>query len=79
MYALAGGDPGSRVALPAFAAALAFFVVNNLLVEAVLVLAGGGPALGGPGARFELRLPLTPIAHPPLPDPEPVAYAASRR
>jgi len=35
------------VSLPAFAAAaLAFFVVNNLLVEAVLVLAGGTPALG---------------------------------
>ena len=33
------------------------------------------PALGGQGARFELRLPLTPIAKPP----GPVAYAASRR
>jgi signal transduction histidine kinase len=62
VYSLAGGDPGSpgdhpggppvppwpgQVSLPAFAgAALAFFVVNNLLVEAVLVLAGGTPALG---------------------------------
>jgi hypothetical protein len=54
VYGLAGGDPGApgappgpaRVSLPAFAAAaLAFFVVNNLLVEAVLVLAGGTPAL----------------------------------
>jgi signal transduction histidine kinase len=61
-YSLAGGHPGSpgdqpggppnppwpgQVSLPAFAvAALAFFVVNNLLVEAVLVLAGGTPALG---------------------------------
>jgi signal transduction histidine kinase len=44
-----GGPPGppAQVSLPAFAAAaLAFFVVNNLLVEAVLVLAGGTPALG---------------------------------
>ena len=42
-YSLAGGHPDhARVSLPAFAAAaLAFFVVNNLLVEAVLVLAGG--------------------------------------
>ena len=57
-YSLAGGDPDqARVSLPAFAAAaLAFFVVNNLLVEAVLVLAAPrGPALGrlrqgvGPG------------------------------
>ena len=43
------GPPGSGdVSLPAFAAAaLAFFVVNNLLVEAVLVLgAPRGPALG---------------------------------
>jgi signal transduction histidine kinase len=48
VYGLAGGDPGlAQVSLPAFAAAaLAFFVVNNLLVEAVLVLAGGAPALG---------------------------------
>jgi signal transduction histidine kinase len=61
VYSLAGGDPGppgdsggppdppwpGQVSLPAFAgAALAFFVVNNLLVEAVLVLAGGTPALG---------------------------------
>ena len=48
MYALAGGDPGrAPVALPAFAAAaLAFFLVNNLLVEAVLFLAGGTSALG---------------------------------
>jgi signal transduction histidine kinase len=61
-YSLAGGHTGSpgdhpggppdppwpgHVSLPAFAAAaLAFFVVNNLLVEAVLVLAGGTPALG---------------------------------
>ena len=50
VYSLAGGDPGppvpAQVSLPAFvAAALAFFVVNNLLVEAVLVLAGGPPAL----------------------------------
>ena len=47
-YSLAGGDPDrARVSLPAFAAAaLAFFVVNNLLVEAVLFLAGGTPALG---------------------------------
>jgi signal transduction histidine kinase len=55
VYGLAGGRPGgplhpagpAQVSLPAFAAAaLAFFVVNNLLVEAVLVLAGsGGPAL----------------------------------
>src|SRR5215213_11114243 len=46
-YTLAGGHPGQlQVALPAFVAAgLAFFVVNNLLVEAVLVLAGGAPAL----------------------------------
>jgi hypothetical protein len=46
---LAGGHPGSgQVSLPAFAAAaLAFFVVNNLLVETVLVLAAPrGPALG---------------------------------
>jgi signal transduction histidine kinase len=35
----------------------------------------GDTARGGQGARFELRLPLTPIA----PSPEPVAYAASRR
>jgi signal transduction histidine kinase len=41
-----GGPPDPPVSLPAFAAAaLAFFVVNNLLVEAVLVLAGGAPAL----------------------------------
>jgi signal transduction histidine kinase len=48
VHSLAGGGPGrAQVSLPAFAAAaLAFFVVNNLLVEAVLVLAGGGPALG---------------------------------
>jgi signal transduction histidine kinase len=54
VYGLAGGRPGAPgdpagappVSLPAFAAAaLAFFVVNNLLVEAVLVLAGGTPAL----------------------------------
>jgi signal transduction histidine kinase len=49
VYGLAGGRPGpsAQVTLPAFAAAaLAFFVLNNLLVEAVLVLAGGGgPAL----------------------------------
>jgi signal transduction histidine kinase len=56
VYGLAGGHAGSPaghpgpagapVSLPAFAAAaLAFFVVNNLLVEAVLVLAGGSPAL----------------------------------
>jgi signal transduction histidine kinase len=47
VYGLAGGAPGpARVSLPAFAfAAMAFFVVNNLLVEAVLVLAGGTPAL----------------------------------
>ena len=46
VYDLAGGAPGAPVSLPAFAAAaLAFFVVNNLLVEAVLVLAGGAPAL----------------------------------
>ena len=46
---LAGGHPGSgQVSLPAFAAAaLAFFVVSNLLVETVLVLAAPrGPALG---------------------------------
>ena len=36
----------------------------------------GDPALGGHGARFELRLPLTPIAPSPA---DPVAYAASRR
>jgi signal transduction histidine kinase len=52
VYTLAGGarppgDHPGQVSLPAFAAAaLAFFVVNNLLVEAVLVLAGGTPALG---------------------------------
>ena len=50
VYGLAGGPPGpsgpAQVSLPAFAAAaLAFFVVNNLLVEAVLVLAGSSPAL----------------------------------
>src|SRR5215218_7487363 len=50
VYDLAGGRPGpsgpALVSLPAFAAAaLAFFVVNSLLVEAVLVLAGGAPAL----------------------------------
>jgi signal transduction histidine kinase len=50
VYGLAGGPPDpsgqAQVSLPAFAAAaLAFFVVNNLLVEAVLVLAGGTPAL----------------------------------
>jgi signal transduction histidine kinase len=51
LYRLAGGGPGgsavaAQVSLAAFAAAaLAFFVVNNLLVEAVLVLAGGTPAL----------------------------------
>ena len=50
VYAVAGGDPGeARVALPAFAAAgLAFFVVNNLLVEAVLFLAGAPRPLAGP-------------------------------
>jgi signal transduction histidine kinase len=37
------------------------------------------PALGGQGARFELRLPLTPIARPPGPSAGSVAYAASRR
>jgi signal transduction histidine kinase len=37
------------------------------------------PALGGQGARFELRLPLTPIAKPPGPSADSVAYAASRR
>jgi hypothetical protein len=48
-YSLAGGHPDhARVSLPAFAAAaLAFFVVNNLLVEAVLVLAGGTPPWAG--------------------------------
>jgi signal transduction histidine kinase len=60
VYTLAGGSPGasgdhpggsldsSGPSLAAFAAAaLAFFVVNNLLVEAVLVLAARrGPALG---------------------------------
>jgi hypothetical protein len=61
VYSLAGGHPDqARVSLPAFAAAaLAFFVVSNLLVEAVLVLTGGTPALGrvrqgvacGPGCR----------------------------
>jgi signal transduction histidine kinase len=47
VYSLFGGDPDqAQVSLLAFAtAALAFFVVNNLLVEAVLVLAGGAPAL----------------------------------
>jgi signal transduction histidine kinase len=53
LYGLVGGHPGppgpsgpARVSLAALAAAaLAFFVVNNLLVEAVLVLAGGAPAL----------------------------------
>jgi signal transduction histidine kinase len=61
VYGLAGGHPGqpgadpagplhppgpAQVSLPGFAAAaLTFFVVNNLLVEAVLVLAGGSPAL----------------------------------
>jgi hypothetical protein len=50
VYGLAGGHPdpsaSGPVSLPAFAAAaLAFFVVNNLLVEAVLALAGGTPAL----------------------------------
>jgi signal transduction histidine kinase len=47
LYELAGGDPGrAQVSPPAFvAAALAFLVVNNLLLEAVLVLAGGTPAL----------------------------------
>jgi hypothetical protein len=41
VYTLAGGAAGrSQVSLPAFAAAaLAFFVVNNLLVEAVLGMA----------------------------------------
>ena len=48
VYGLAGGNPPDHgpapVSLPAFAAAaLAFFLVNNLLVEAVLVLAGGRP------------------------------------
>jgi hypothetical protein len=51
VHGLAGGHPPDHgpvpVSLPAFAAAaLAFFVVNNLLVEAVLVLAGGAPVLG---------------------------------
>ena len=47
LYELAGGDPGrAQVSPPAFvAAALAVLVVNNLLLEAVLVLAGGTPAL----------------------------------
>jgi signal transduction histidine kinase len=48
VYLLAGGRPGAGpVALGAFAvAALTFFVVNNLLVEAVLALASGPPAWG---------------------------------
>jgi signal transduction histidine kinase len=52
VYLAAGGHPDrpgqGQLSLPAFAAAaLAFFVVNNLLVEAVLVLAAPrGPALG---------------------------------
>ena len=37
------------------------------------------PTLGGQGARFELRLPLTPLARPPADSPNAVAYAASRR
>jgi signal transduction histidine kinase len=54
VYRLAGGDPGppghpagpAQVSLPAFAfAAVAFFLVNNLLVETVLLLAGGPPGL----------------------------------
>jgi signal transduction histidine kinase len=47
VYRLLGGDPGrGQVSLTAFAAAaLAFFVINNLLVETVFVLAGGAPAL----------------------------------
>src|SRR5215218_446291 len=50
MADLAGGKAGRKVlfnsaqlAIAFAAAALAFFVVNNLLVEAVLVLAGGRP------------------------------------
>ena len=35
------------------------------------------PALGGPGARFELRLPLTPIANPPSPNPNPVGHRST--
>jgi signal transduction histidine kinase len=48
VYSLAGGDPGQGQVslLPFTAAALAFFLVNNLLVEAVLVLAAPrSPAL----------------------------------
>ena len=37
------------------------------------------PTPPGHGARFELRLPLTPIARPPGPSADSVAYAASRR
>jgi hypothetical protein len=53
-YSLAGGHPDhARVSLPAFAAAaLAFFVVNNLLVEAVLVLAGGTRPWAGSARRW---------------------------
>jgi len=46
VYELLGGDRGSGpVGLAAFAAAaLTFFVVNNVLVEAVFVFADGAPA-----------------------------------
>jgi hypothetical protein len=46
VYALLGGDRGpGPVGLAAFAgAALTFFVVNNVLVEAVFVFADGAPA-----------------------------------
>ena len=62
---------------------LGLYIARQLAVAQDGELVVCDPPLGGHGARFELRLPLTPIANPPSPspssNPNPVAYAASRR
>jgi signal transduction histidine kinase len=56
-YLLLGGTPGrGPIDLSAFAAAAAaFFLVNNVLVESVLVLAGGPPDWGALGQGVGVR------------------------
>ena len=56
-------------------AGLGLYIARQLANAQDGELVVGDPALGGQGARFELRLPLTPIAR----SPNPVAYAASSR
>jgi signal transduction histidine kinase len=54
---------------------LGLYIARQLAIAQDGELVVCDPPLGGHGARFELRLPLTPIA----PSPNPVAYAASSR